>query len=137
MNRFKLHLGQTSFFLNPHNISISLPTGVSQLLYYLLRNAHLHNNMEEQHTLYCTCIIAEHLSARQLIVHLKLLCICMSVRPSSIHPSVTIKGTVGDDTYTCMGLSSKWDSFLSITTFPLCGCLPHAYFLYTKTYTKQ
>ena len=48
-----------------------------------------------------TKIIAECLSTRQLhvIVHLKLLCVCMSVRLASVHPSVTIKGMVGDDTY--------------------------------------
>ena len=39
-------------------------------------------------------IIAERLSSRQLIVHLKLLYMCLYVRPS-----ITIKGTVGDETY--------------------------------------
>ena len=32
-------------------------------------------------------------------MHLKLLCVCVSDRPSGVRPSVTIKGTVGDDTY--------------------------------------
>ena len=85
-------------------------------------------------------IFAEHLSARQLIMHLKLLCVCMSVRPSvrpSVHPSVrpsicpsvcpfiTIKGMVGDDTYGTQQqmrfISFNYD-ISSLCPFPLCGC---------------
>ena len=69
------------------------------------------------HVHVCIIIItAECLSARQLIMHLKLLCDCMSVRPVFTRPS-QLKGRL---VMIPMGLSSKWDSFLSITTFSLC-----------------
>ena len=62
-----------------------------------------------------TKVIADCLSVRQLIMHLKLPCVCMSVRPS-VHPS-QLKGRL---VMIPMGLNSKWDLFLSITTFPFC-----------------
>ena len=58
----------------------------------------------------------------------------LHVRPSGVCPSITIKGTVGNDTY---GIHFFNSDIFSLCPFPLCVCRPHAHILYTKMDTEH